>query len=148
MITVGRVVKSYGCVVVLIVAVGTVVIAHLRKRADFAYKMDWALLHWPVIGHWLRDIAVLQVMEVLGNLMEAGFTLADALGETVDAVGNRAMRQSVRDLQAAVRRGEKFSRELERHSDIFPPIVSQLVIVGEQTGRLAHSTSHICGHLQ
>jgi type IV pilus assembly protein PilC len=87
-------------------------------------------------------------MEVLGSLMEAGFTLADALGETVQSVQNRAVRQSVRDLQSAVRRGERFSRELERHGDMFPPIVSQLVIIGEQTGKLAGATSHICAHLQ
>ena len=54
----------------------------------------------------------------------------------------------MRDLQAAVRRGERFSRELERHGEIFPPIVSQLVIIGEQTGKLTEATSHICGHLQ
>ena len=54
----------------------------------------------------------------------------------------------MRDLQNAVRRGEKFSRELERHGDMFPPIVSQLVIVGEQTGKLTGATSHICDHLQ
>ena len=55
-----------------------------------------------------------------------------------------AVRQAVRDLQSAVRRGERFSRELERHGDMFPPIVSQLVIVGEQTGKLTGATSHIC----
>ena len=101
-----------------------------------------------MIGNWLRDIAVLQLMEVLGSLMEAGYTLAEALGEAGQAVSNRAIRQTVRDLQTAIRRGEKFSRELERHGDTFPPIVSQLVIVGEQTGTLTGATSHIRDHLQ
>ena len=148
LIEVGQLAKSYGLFVVAIVVIGAVAIVQLRKRAEFAYKMDRSLLFCPILGHWLRDIAVLQVMEVLGNLMEAGFTLADALGETSQAVGNRAVQQSVRDLQAAVRRGERFSRELERHGDTFPPIVSQLVIIGEQTGKLTGATSHICGHLQ
>jgi type IV pilus assembly protein PilC len=101
-----------------------------------------------VFGNWLRDIAVLQLMEVLGSLMDAGYNLAEALGEAAQAVGNRAIRQSVRDLQNAIRRGEKFSRELERHGETFPPIVSQLVIVGEQTGTLAKATRHIRDHLQ
>ena len=124
------------------------VIRQLRKRTDFAYKMDAAILCARILGHWLRDIAVLQLMEVLGSLMDAGYNLAEALGEAGQAVGNRAIRQSVRDLQNAVRRGEKFSRELERHGDMFPPIVSQLVIVGEQTGTLTRATSHIRDHLQ
>jgi type IV pilus assembly protein PilC len=110
--------------------------------------MDAAILRAPVFGNWLRDIAVLQLMEVLGSLMEAGYNLAEALGEAGQAVSNRAIRQGVRDLQNAVRRGEKFSRELERHGETFPPIVSQLVIVGEQTGTLTRATSHIRDHLQ
>jgi type IV pilus assembly protein PilC len=148
LIGVGDVAKSYGLFLVAIVAVAVATIVQLRKRPEFACKMDRSLLAWPIVGHWLRDVAVLQVMEVLGNLMDAGFTLADALGETAQSVGNRAVQQSVRDLQAAVRRGERFSRELERHGDMFPPIVSQLVIVGEQTGQLTGATTHICGHLQ
>jgi type IV pilus assembly protein PilC len=75
--------------------------------------------------------------------MDAGYNLAEARGEAGRAIGNRAMRQSVRDLQNAVGRGEKFSGELERHGDVFPPIVSQLVIVGEQTGTLAKATGPV-----
>jgi type IV pilus assembly protein PilC len=124
------------------------VIRQLRKRPDFASRMDAKLLDLPVLGNWLRDVAVLQLMEVLGSLMDAGYNIAEALGEAGQAVGNRAIRQSVRDLQNAIHRGEKFSRELERHGDMFPPIVSQLVIVGEQTGALAKATGHIRDHLQ
>jgi type IV pilus assembly protein PilC len=148
LIAVGAFAKGYGPFIVGGVAVGVLVIRQLRKRSDFAYKMDAAIIRAPVIGPWLRDVAVLQLMEVLGSLMEAGFNLAEALGEAGQAVGNRAIRQSVRDLQNAIRRGEKFSRELERHGETFPPIVSQLVIVGEQTGTLTRATSHIRDHLQ
>jgi type IV pilus assembly protein PilC len=148
LIAVGSAAKSYGWIVLGLSAVAVLVVQQLRKRADVAHKMDSRLLQMPVIGHWLRDIAVLQLMEVLGSLMEAGFTLAEALGEAAQAVRNRAIQQSVRDLQNAVRRGERFSRELERHGDTFPPVVSQLVIVGEQTGTLTRATSHIRDHLQ
>jgi type IV pilus assembly protein PilC len=148
LIQVGAFTKGYGLIIVGLVFVTVVVIRQLRKRADFAYKMDATILAAPVFGHWLRDVAVLQLMEVLGSLMDAGYNLAEALGEAGQGIGNRAIRQSVRDLQNAVRRGEKFSRELERHGDMFPPIVSQLVIVGEQTGTLTRATGHIRDHLQ
>jgi type IV pilus assembly protein PilC len=148
LICVGAFAKGYGLVILGLMAVSVFVVKQLRKRAEFAFKMDAAILNAPVIGHWLRDVAVLQLMEVLGSLMDAGYNLAEALGEAGQAVGNRAIRQSVRDLQNAIRRGEKFSRELERHGETFPPIVSQLVIVGEQTGTLAKATTHIRDHLQ
>ena len=148
LIAVGAAAKSYGWMVLGSAAVAALVVQQLRKRPELAYGMDAKILQMPVFGHWLRDIAVLQLMEVLGSLMDAGYTLAEALGEAGKAVRNRAIQQSVRDLQNAVRRGERFSRELERHGDTFPPIVSQLVIVGEQTGTLTRATSHIRDHLQ
>jgi type II secretory pathway component PulF len=148
LIGVGEAAKSYGWMVLTLIAGTAILVAQLRKRADLAYKMDLKILRMPVIGNWLRDIAVLQLMEVLGSLLDAGYTLAEALGEAGQAVRNRAIRKSARDLQNAVRRGEKFSRELERHGETFPPIVSQLVIVGEQTGTLTKATSHIRDHLQ
>jgi type II secretory pathway component PulF len=148
LIAVGAFAKGYGLIIIGLIVVTVVVIRQLRKRPELAYKMDAAILRAPIFGNWLRDIAVLQLMEVLGSLMEAGYNLAEALGEAGQAISNRAIRQGVRDLQNAVRRGEKFSRELERHGDTFPPIVSQLVIVGEQTGTLTRATSHIREHLQ
>lgn len=148
LIAVGAFARSYGLILLALVVITVFVVRQLRKRADVASKMDAKLLQMPIFGNWLRDIAVLQLMEVLGSLMDAGYNLAEALGEAGQAVSNRAIRQSVRDLQNAIRRGEKFSRELERHGDMFPPIVSQLVIVGEQTGTLAKATGHIRDHLQ
>jgi type IV pilus assembly protein PilC len=148
LIAIGAAAKQYGWIVLGAGAVAAIAVPQVRRRADLAYKMDAAILHWPVFGHWLRDIAVLNLMEVLGSLMDAGYTLAEALGESAQAIRNRAIRQSVRELQNAVRRGEKFSREIERHGETFPPIVSQLVIVGEQTGKLARATGHIRDHLK
>jgi type IV pilus assembly protein PilC len=148
LIAVGALTKGYGWIVLAVAAISFLVTRQLRKRNDLAYKMDLNILRMPVFGPWLRDIAVLQLMEVLGSLMEAGYNLAEALGEAGQAVSNRAIRQSVRELQNAIRRGEKFSRQLENQGETFPPIVSQLVIVGEQTGTLTRATTHIRDHLQ
>jgi type IV pilus assembly protein PilC len=148
LIALGHFAKEYGWIFIGLGAVGVLVLPQIRKRPELAQKMDAAILNIPVLGGWLRDVAVLQLMEVLGSLMEAGYTLAEALGESSQAVGNRVIRQSARDLQSAIRRGEKFSREIERHGETFPPIVSQLVIIGEQTGTLTKATSHIRDHLQ
>ncbi|MEN1680109.1 MAG: type II secretion system F family protein [Planctomycetota bacterium] len=147
LITIGSVAQSYGLFIVGGLVVAAVAIKQLRNQPSIAHKIDGQLLKLPLIGDWLRDIAVLEFMEVLGNLMEAGFTLAEALAEAGDSVGNRVVKKNARDLNAAVNRGERFSREIERMGNLFPPIVSQLVIVGEQTGNLAKATRNIRTHL-
>jgi len=148
LIGVGTFVKQYGWMIASAGILTVVTVKQLRKRDDFALEMDRFLLRMPLMGNWLRDMAVLQLMEVLQNLMEAGYTLAEALRETADSVGNRFVRKGVCELQSAVQRGEKFSRELERHEKIFPPIVNQLVIVGESTGQLTRATNDICDYLR
>jgi type II secretory pathway component PulF len=140
--------KQYGWMLVAAAILTIAGIKQLRKRNAFAIRMDRSMLKLPLFGNWLRDIAVLQLMEVLHNLMEAGYTLAEALLETGETVGNRAVKQGVHDLQVAVQRGERFSRELERLESLFPPIVNQLVIVGESTGQLTRVTSDICDYLR
>ena len=148
LIGVGGWAQEYGWMLGGAVVLSCVAVKQLRKREEFALWMDRYLLTMPMLGNWLRDIAVLQLMEVLQNLMEAGYTLAEALRETADSVGNRFVRRGVRELQSAVQRGEKFSRELERHEDMFPPIVNQLVMVGESTGQLTRATNDICDYLR
>ena len=144
----GGCVKSYGIFVLLGVIVSLLVVKHLRRRPALAEKMDRNILKVPLFGNWLRDIAVLQMMDVLHHLMAAGYTLAEALKETGDTIGNRAMKHGVHSLQHAVQRGERFSREIERLVSLVPPIVHQLVIVGESTGMLTRATNDICNHLR
>lgn len=147
LIAVGSVARTGLPYLVGVAVVAILLLRQLRRSDDLAANMDRRLFKLPVVGSWLRDVALLQMMQVLGDLLEAGFTLAEALNEAAGAVTNQAARRSIRELQKAITRGERFSREMERHGDFFPPIVSQLVIIGEQTGQLPRSTRHIRDHL-
>jgi type IV pilus assembly protein PilC len=148
LIEVAGVVRGYGLYLVLAGAAITVGIRQLRKQEHLALAMDRYLLRLPGFGKLLRDIAIMQLMEVLHNLMAAGYTLAESVSQTASSVGNRAVRKGVQDLHLAIQRGERFSRELERHDELFPPIVNQLVIVGESTGQLTRATQDICDFLR
>ena len=106
----------------------------------------WFLI--PANKKWFRDLAVLQFMDVLGVLLDSGYTVVEALSNSVEAISNCAVKQSVSSLRDAVTRGERFSRELDKQGDLFPPVVSQLVIVGEKTGNLSKSTAFIREHLR
>lgn len=148
LIATGTIVRTYAWIFVATAIITATMVKQLRRRKKFALLMDRSILRLPLFGKWLRDIAVLQLMEVLRNLLESGFTLADALGQVAESINNRAVQAGVGDLQAAVQRGERFSREIERHKEMFPPIVNQLILVGESTGRLDSATEDICDYLR
>lgn len=147
LILVGKLAQGYLPYLIGASIVAALAVRQLRRNNDLAFRMDQAILKLPVVGPWLRDVALLQMMDVLGDLLSAGFTLAEALSEAAESVTNRSGKERVRELQRAVVRGERFSREMERHAAFFPPMVSQLVIIGEQTGMLSRSTRHIRDHL-
>jgi type IV pilus assembly protein PilC len=148
LIEVGRLGTNYGWLLLIAVAAAVTAVVSVRRNPRGRFWMDQHLLQVPMFGEWLRNLAVLQFMEVLGNLMESGFNIVDALKICSGSIGNRAVRRSVEQLHAAVLRGERFSTELERHGDLFPPVVNQLVIVGEKTGTLSRATRDIRQHLQ
>lgn len=148
MIDVGAIAQGYWWAFALVAVGCPLLIRQMRQNLAFAKQMDTNILKVPLVGPWLRDAALLQLMETLGSLMEAGFTLAESLEEAADTVNNHAMKAGVAALHRAVQQGERFSREVERHDELFPPMVSQLVIVGEQTGRLTKSTHQICELLE
>jgi type IV pilus assembly protein PilC len=148
LITLGEWGTKYGWILMLgIVALVSAMIGIRRQTAGRLWMDTW-LLRLPLLGQWFKNISVLQFMEVLGNLMDAGFTVVEALESCSKAVGNRAIRQSIDEMHAALTRGERFSDELGRHDDLFPPVVRQLVIVGEKTGTLSKTTVHIRAHLR
>ena len=147
LIGVAKIATSYGWIIPAVAVVGAVVWRRLRRVPHIAQAIDAAMLRLPLLGDWLRNIVVLQFIEVLGNLLESGFNVVDALAISADSIGNRAVRRTIELLQGAVSRGERFSRELDRLDDLFPPVVNQLVVVGERTGNLAKATVGIREHL-
>jgi type IV pilus assembly protein PilC len=144
----GQYAASHGWIVPLVVALSVIALKRSRRKRQFALRMDRELLRVPLLGQWLRNLAVLQFIDVFGNLIESGLKVVDALDLSGGSVKNRAVREGVQTLQAAVTRGERFGRELTQMSDLFPPVVGQLIAVGERTGNLSKATSYIRNHLE
>ena len=143
-----EIVQLYGFHLLGLSIVLAIAITTLFKNAQSRRWIDRNLIRIPIVGEWFRNLAILQFADVLGNLMESGFTLAEALPPAGRAIGNRHVREKILGLYTAIRRGERFSQSLEREGDLFPAVVNQLVIVGERTGRLVPVTHQIRKHLR
>ena len=140
-------VKAYGWMVLLGGIGGVIGLVRARRIPHIAFRMDQWILRIPIVGNLFRDMAVLQFVSVISRMMGSGFKLVDALGAAVDSVGNAVMRQAIGELKVAVSRGEKLSTQLEKYDTLFPAVISQLVIIGEQTGNLAKATKNVSRHL-
>lgn len=148
MIGLGHASATYGWIVPLAIAGAVLGLRKARKNPMIAFKLDRSLLQIPILGNLIRNIVVYQFIDVFANLLQSGFTVVEALSVSAQAVGNTAVASSLEALQKGVTRGERFSRELDKFADLFPPVVSQLVVIGEQTGNLPKATSDIRDHLE
>lgn len=138
----------YGWTVPLTGCIALAAIWLARSRPRFAQSMDNVLLYVPLLGPWLRDIAVLQFAETTLSMVECGFVPVDAVQMASGCVRNRAVRAAVQSISKAVSRGERLSTELARYERFFPSTLCQLVSIGEQSGDFPKAMRGTCVHLR
>jgi len=100
-----------------------------RKRWD-AMK-----LRAPVFGPLVRKTALARFARTLAALTRSGVPILESLDIVADTSGNHVVATAVRDTQEAVKGGDSLARPLENH-EVFPPMVVQMMSVGEETGAL------------
>jgi type II secretory pathway component PulF len=105
------------------------------------YRFDLMLLRIPVMGRLLRDIAVARFTRTLGTLTSAGLPLLESLRITQQTLVNRALVEAVDEVQEKVTSGKSLADPLER-SGLFPPLLVQVVSMGERSGRLESMLMH------
>ena len=93
-------------------------------------------LGFPVVGDLFRTLYVARFSEIASVLIKGGIPIAQAIEISGHTLGSPLYREALHDVAEAVRRGEQLSGVFERQGKLFPPIVSQMVVVGEQTGKL------------
>ncbi|TWU56825.1 Type II secretion system protein F [Rubripirellula tenax] len=143
-----RVVLNYYWTVIPFFGTIAVVWCFMRSKPKLSRLMDNALLCIPLVGPWLRDIAVLQFAESVSSMVECGYTPVDAVQVAVDCIGNREVRAAGESIRRSVQRGEKLSAELAKHERFFPATLCQLIGVGEQSGNFPKAMRGTCKHLQ
>jgi type II secretory pathway component PulF len=103
--------------------------------------VDRVKLRAPLVGRLLRDVAVARFTRTLGTLVSAGIPILDALRITRDTLANSAMMHAIDAVQERVTSGAALAEPLER-SGLFPPLLIQVVNLGERSGRLEVMLMH------
>lgn len=106
-----------------------------RSNDDFRLKVDRFKLRLPVFGALFTKLAISRWARNLGTLMQVGVPIIQALDIVGDTAGNAVIREAMTDVKSAVRVGQQMSGPLEKHP-LFPPMVVQMMEVGEETGQI------------
>ncbi|UCF16046.1 MAG: type II secretion system F family protein [Phycisphaerales bacterium] len=105
------------------------------KKGAGRLQYDTFKLRIPILGSVLRTIAVGRFARTLGALTMGGVTILEALGVVRDTLGNELLGSEIDTVADKVKKGQALAEPLEE-SGYFPPLLVQIVAVGEQTGKL------------
>ncbi len=141
-LTISKLVQKY----IVIIIPGFILSFYLIKKYYQTEKgktvMDTLLLKLPVFGPLFQKIAVARFSRTLGTLVSSGVPILDGLNIVSKASGNKRIEIAILNARASIREGETISEPLGR-SGLFPPMVIQMISVGESTGALDSMLSKI-----
>ncbi len=130
-------------------AVGAAIAAIIAGLIDYFRSdegkivRDEIVLRLPIFGNLFRKIYVARFAESASVLIKGGIPVAQALEITGHAVGSLVYQEVIMEVVEGIRSGELMSSLLAKNGSLFPPLVSQMVAIGEGSGKLDEILSKI-----
>lgn len=121
--------------IVLVLGIIAFYVLRYIKTPKGKYQFHLVLLKIPVVKTIILKVAVARFSRTFASLMGSGVSVLDALDVTGAALGNRVIEEELKHAAEEVKNGKPLSEPISR-SEYFPPIVSQMLLVGEETGQI------------
>jgi len=128
-------IRSYWFLIFGLPIVGWKLFARAKERPAVRFQLDRYKLKAPVFGPLFHKVALSRFARNFGILLKAGVPIITALEITADTVNNGVIAAACADVKTSVKEGEAVAAPLSSHK-IFPPMVVQMISVGEETGAL------------
>jgi type IV pilus assembly protein PilC len=133
LLAMSRVFTKYWWMVILGSVGATFLLKRYKKSDGGRARIDAIKIRVPVFGPLFHKVAIARFSSTLSMLMRAGVPILQALEIVKDTVNNQVISSAVEDVKTSVREGESIAKPLGKHS-VFPPMVVQMMAVGEETG--------------
>ncbi len=136
LITLSDFLSGKGGLIVLVGIVSTLVsIIQFKKTKTGEVVFDRIMLKLPILGMLLRKVAVAKFTRTLGTLISSGVPILEGLNITARTAGNKVIEMAVLEVRKGVSEGKTIAEPLTEVK-VFPPMVIQMIAVGESTGAL------------
>jgi type IV pilus assembly protein PilC len=135
LINISNGIKSMWWLIMLVLVGGVVGFRQWKNSEQGRQQWDAFKLKLPVFGKLVQKVSISRFARTLSVLSRTGVPVLQALDIVAQTAGNSVVSAAVKDVQGSVKRGESLAEPLERH-EVFPPMVTQMMAVGEETGAL------------
>ncbi|OIJ10278.1 type II secretion system protein F [Anaerobacillus arseniciselenatis] len=131
----GDVFKSFWWLLVVFVIAKVIGYKLIQDNLQYKYYFDYFILKIPVFGTMLQKAALARMTRTLSSLFSSSVPILQAISIVETIVGNEVVARVIRQSRTSLEKGESIAGPMEAHW-IFPPLVTQMVYVGERTGNL------------
>lgn len=114
----------------------------LRQTPETKYHLDYFLLKMPVFGPLLQKAALARMTRALSSLFTSSVPILQSVQITERVVGNEVISRTLKESRDALEKGERLTAPMEKHW-VFPPLVVQMISIGEETGSLDQMLSKV-----
>jgi type IV pilus assembly protein PilC len=130
---------DYGVYIGVILAILLVSFFLLLRVQKFRYYWHWLITKIPFVKTMSQNINMVNFARTLGLLLRSGVKIIEALQISADTLTNLVYKGEIVRMSEGVRQGDALSKYLTTDSKLFPPIFSEMIVVGENTGKLDES---------
>jgi type IV pilus assembly protein PilC len=115
---------------------GTIwLLKRIYKTPQGRLRMDQLALRLPIMGVLVRKVAVAKFTRTLGTMISSGVPILDGLDIVAKTAGNKVVENAIYQVARSISEGKTIAEPLEK-SGVFPPMVCQMIAVGEQSGSI------------
>lgn len=135
MLSISSFLISYWYIIFPIIGAGIWAVMRYIKTPVGKRKFHRFILKAPIVSKIVKKVAIARFTRTFSALTGAGVAVLEALDTTAKAVGNKVYEESLTNAARRVQNGEVLSKIIAEDEDLYPPIVSQMLSVGEETGQ-------------
>lgn len=127
---------SYWYIMIILFGGGVYFLGLYRATPDGRRRIDALMFKLPVFGELQRQVVLTELTRTLALMVGAGVPIIEALNITSGVVTNTIVSDALKDAAKQVEKGFPIAFSFSRHPEAFPFILSQMVAVGEETGKM------------
>jgi len=136
LIAISNFVQGTGWIILVFIALMVFAYRQIYRTPRGRYQIDKIKLSLPVFGNLIRKSAVASFSRTFSLLLRSGVNVVEALDITKGTANNAIVEEALNNAKLAVQKGEQISQPLAAVPQVFPPMVTSMIAIGEETGAI------------
>ncbi|OGY62337.1 MAG: hypothetical protein A2745_02840 [Candidatus Harrisonbacteria bacterium RIFCSPHIGHO2_01_FULL_44_13] len=143
LIAISNLLTQRGVLVLAVAAAAILAFWLLLKIKTVKFYYHWFLLRTPILGKMARNVNMANFTRTLGLLLKSGIKIVESLDITSETLSNLVYVKELKTAAVNIQKGELISKYLSSRPNLFPPMLANMIAVGENTGNLSETLLYL-----